>query len=362
MNKYVLILPLVILSVFLGYFASSSKMEQVYAIAAVTTVLVATSGYLLFLKHQKVGDSKRIRKTKVATAFIAVLLFSTLIGVQLVNLVAANPMGFNGGEKPPDADTKPPKISIASPENNTIHNTYTIVLSFNVSVGESTTASFTWIDELSYMGDWQEHRTYINLEEIYYDEPYVGLEELSSKLPPMFSFNITDIPKGKHSITVYATEKGRYVSSPVYWNFYINASASVNFGIDAVSPAVTVLSVENRTYGTSDVPLNFTVNEQTEWIGYSLDGQANITITANMTLTELPAGSHNLTVYAKDAAGNIGASETVHFSIDQKPKLVILGSTLPMEYGYALAAVIVMIIVAMAGYLFVKRKKLGEGT
>lgn len=90
MNKYALILPLVVLSFFLGYFASSSKMEHVYTVATVTTVFVAITGYLLFLKHQKVGDSKQKRKTKVATAFIAVLLFSTLIEVQLVNLVRAN--------------------------------------------------------------------------------------------------------------------------------------------------------------------------------------------------------------------------------------------------------------------------------
>lgn len=92
MNKYVLILPLVILSVFLGYFCSSLQIKHVYAIAAVTTVLVATSGYLLFLKHQKVGDSKRTRKTKGATAFIVAFLFSALIGVQLVRLTAANPL------------------------------------------------------------------------------------------------------------------------------------------------------------------------------------------------------------------------------------------------------------------------------
>jgi len=91
MNKYALMLPLVMLSFFLGYFASNLQMEHVFVIATVTTVIVAIAGYLLFLKHQKGGDSKRTRKTKVATAFIAVLLFSTLIGVQLVNLVGANP-------------------------------------------------------------------------------------------------------------------------------------------------------------------------------------------------------------------------------------------------------------------------------
>jgi len=62
MNKYALTLPLVISSVFLGYFGSSLKMEHVYAIAAVTTVFVATSGYLLFLKHQRVGEDKLKRK------------------------------------------------------------------------------------------------------------------------------------------------------------------------------------------------------------------------------------------------------------------------------------------------------------
>jgi hypothetical protein len=444
MNKYVLILPLVILSFFLGYFASNSKMEHVYTIATVTTVLVAIAGCLLFLKHQTAGDSKRTKTTKVPTAFIAVLLFLTLIEVQLVNLVGANFVPFYEGVKPPDANTKPPEVSITSPKNNSMHNTDNVSLCFKVSVGESTTASSTWIHELYYKGDWQENKTYIDLEEFYEGIP---TKNRSSSLPPEFSFNLTNIPEGKHSIVVYANEKGRGGNNLfIYWDFFINASTSVNFTIDTISPHVSVFSVENRTYGKSSVPLDFTVNEQTKWIGYSLDEQANITITGNTTLTELPdgshslviyakdtagntaisepfyftmdttlpnisvltienktydttdipldftvnepvseiiyvldeqanmtitgnmtltelsEGSHNLTVYAKDTAGNICASETVYFSIDQTPKLVIWGSSFPMTYGYALAAVIVVSIVAMAGYLFVKRKKLGEGT
>ena len=62
MSKYALMLPLVILSVFLGYFGSTSKMEQIYAIAIVTTVFAAIAGYSFFLKHQNGGDSKRVRK------------------------------------------------------------------------------------------------------------------------------------------------------------------------------------------------------------------------------------------------------------------------------------------------------------
>jgi parallel beta-helix repeat protein len=90
MNKYALILPLVALSFFLGYFASSSQMEHICIIATVSTVFVAIAGFLLFLKHQRVGDNKRKRKTKVAIAFIVAFLFSALIGAQFVSLVRAN--------------------------------------------------------------------------------------------------------------------------------------------------------------------------------------------------------------------------------------------------------------------------------
>ena len=78
MNKYALILPLVILSFFLGYFASSSKMEHFYTIATVTTVIVAIAGYLLFLKHQKVSDSKRTKKNSFNNSIhIGAFVFST---------------------------------------------------------------------------------------------------------------------------------------------------------------------------------------------------------------------------------------------------------------------------------------------
>ena len=62
MNKYALTLPLVIFSALLGYFGSSLKMIHVYAITTATTVFVATSGYLLFLKHQKAGEDRLKRK------------------------------------------------------------------------------------------------------------------------------------------------------------------------------------------------------------------------------------------------------------------------------------------------------------
>lgn len=48
---------------------------------------------------------------------------------------------------------------------------------------------------------------------------------------------------------------------------------------------------------------------------YSLDGENNVTIAGNTTLIGLSAGTHNVTVYAWDDAGNVGASDTVSFSV-----------------------------------------------
>jgi len=87
------------------------------------------------------------------------------------------------------------------------------------------------------------------------------------------------------------------------------------FSVDTVAPSITVISPENTTYTTNSVSLNFTVNEPTSWIGYSLDGQANVTVTGNTTLSGLSDGSHSLIVYANDTAGNTGASEIVYFTI-----------------------------------------------
>ena len=45
-----------------------------------------------------------------------------------------------------------------------------------------------------------------------------------------------------------------------------------------------------------------------------MDGQQNVTVTSNITLTGLSSGSHSITVYANDTYGNM-ASETVTFTV-----------------------------------------------
>ncbi len=81
------------------------------------------------------------------------------------------------------------------------------------------------------------------------------------------------------------------------------------------TPKLSVLSPLNQTYNESSVSLVFTVAKPVNWTGYSLDGSQNVTIAGNETVTNIPNGSHNITVYANDTYGNMGASETIYFTI-----------------------------------------------
>jgi hypothetical protein len=88
---------------------------------------------------------------------------------------------------------------------------------------------------------------------------------------------------------------------------------------DTSPPIITILSPLNITYHKSDISLNFTLNEKPFWIGYSLDGYPNVTITGNTILTGLSNGTHNIIVYANDVLENMGKSNKVYFTVSAPP-------------------------------------------
>lgn len=115
---------------------------------------------------------------------------------------------------------------------------------------------------------------------------------------------------------------------------------------DAISPVITFNSPPNKLYLTDSVTFPFTVDENTSWMGYSLDGQDNVSLTENtIDLTGLPDGSHALTIYAMDAAQNIGTSETVYFTVDTRLLWIMITALL-----VAVASITILIYV-------IKRRK-----
>ena len=106
----------------------------------------------------------------------------------------------------------------------------------------------------------------------------------------------------------------------MFWNIDITRYATVEqytpFGYGTVPPNVDVVSPEtNGTYLSGNVSLVFAVNRPASWIGYSLDGQGNITVNGNVTLSGLTSGLHNVTVYVRDEFENVGLSKTISFTV-----------------------------------------------
>jgi len=202
-------------------------------------------------------------------------------------------------------DTTPPTISILSPQNKTYATTY-ISLTFTVD------ESVTWI------GYSTDGRANVAI---------TGNTTL---------FGLSD---GWHNLIVYASDTAGN----------IGASEMVYFRIDTNPPTISILSPENTTYpvtSTNAVPLTFTVNEITSWIGYSFYGQANMTITGNTTLSGLVDGTHSIVVYAKDTAGNTGTSEIIYFTVETKQE--------PFPALIMAAIVIIVAIVAVVIVYFIK--------
>lgn len=267
-----------------------------------------------------------MKRKALEAAFVSVLIFSAIAGTW-VNLTEANPTYKIIGHNGPDAETEPPVIIILSLENGTTYGN-SLNLSFTVNVGESKTAYKTMIMEVYYEADWLPNKVY--LLDSYSNEYMLIVGSYPSSYTD--NVNLIEIPTGKHTITVYARGYGLYVvDENLFWfnSFSIDTSTVIQINkfpnsIDllgiftdetAPPPLISILSLENKTYSTSDISLNFTVNAVVSAVKYSLDGGENVTITENTTLTGLPNGEHTVTVYATDETRNAGTSETFLFTI-----------------------------------------------
>ncbi len=129
------------------------------------------------------------------------------------------------------------------------------------------------------------------------------------------------------------------------------ASFLLNYEQEVTPPKISVLSPLNQTYPEGNVSLAFSINKEANWIGYSLDGEQNVTLTGNTTLTNMTIGLHTLTVFANDTFGDICASQTINFTI-AKPE-PFQTATVAVASGTSAAVVI------GAGFLvyFKKRKR-----
>lgn len=238
-----------------------------------------------------------------------VILLLTISGI---DLSSGNPYSQAIYKGTIDAPSQP-IINISMPPNNSAYNRNSLSFSISVSIEKTNDLKYQeFLSRVYYTCDWLSGDTYIYK---YYNANSNNIPDTISQFDHIL--NLTSIPIGEHYITFYAIEAGFYYPSlSEYYMLSSNASSTIAFTIDTQPPNVSLL-LHNQTYDMSSISLNFTLDQPASKITYVLDGQGNVTISGNTTLSDLSYGTHNLTVYAFDTAGNVGASETVFFTITE---------------------------------------------
>ena len=224
-----------------------------------------------------------MKKTTLATTIIFVVLCLTVVGTQTVEVSKANPI------------SSAVIVSVYSPANLT-YASNSLVLNFTVH--------FTATDEklIKYSLDGKDNVTLTETEFAEFEKDGIYEEINITKPLPLLS-------EGSHQLDIFASPNQKYYLSP--------DNKTVFFTVDTIVPKITFLPIENLTYNSIPIyncnlipiPLNFTLDEPASWMGYSLDAQANVTLSGNTTITGVSGGVHRIVVYANDTAGNMGRSE-----------------------------------------------------
>jgi hypothetical protein len=135
---------------------------------------------------------------------------------------------------------------------------------------------------------------------------------------------------------------GRFYRSWVWFAKTAPGSAVSGFLTDVVT--ISILSPQNQTYTKNSLSVTYDITGDASWIGYSLDGQNNITLTKyTVNLTELPNGSHTLTIYANGTYPNPETSKTINFTINKEPdqfNIILIGALILIPIAAGLGILI----------------------
>jgi hypothetical protein len=283
-----------------------------------------------------------MRKTALATAPISALLLSTIAAIMLVNFAKANPMGLIPKE------LRPIFVTIQTPKDDgrVLRDKFTLTFVVkNPPLGGASSITYR-IQGFTEVAIGPE--SYISSESGSFYTEY-------SNCTYSVTVNAAGLPDGWHSLAV--TVSGKALYSPDQTGVggvgaEIGGSDSIRFLFDIVPPSVLVLLPQNDTYATPNLPLNFTLSEEADWVGYSLDDQQPlVTIAGNTTIVGLSEGQHSLTVYANDTVGRKSNSETIYFNIKQESEEVVAEQTEPFPTLLAVAASVAVATVVALGVL-----------
>lgn len=260
----------------LGVYAMAKTVHGGYALTGERAMLLITDGQGNVLWNQKY-DGQFDNDTRILTSMHAIIeatpdhfvMAGHHDGGQYANVQGQwIQVTLKSGEK-----LIPPQTSIIQPENK-VYTTRDVPLTF------------------------------------YFDEPAKFLGACLNGYNFTIDGNTTlkNLPNGNYNVTVFVTDNDlNHASSQI-----------VSFNVDSnepcLTPKVTITSPVNQNYNTSQVILDFTVDQQIYHATYSLDGQENKTAFPHMSIPVLN-GEHTLTVYAGVITVGPTGSDTVTFNV-----------------------------------------------
>ncbi|MBE3116411.1 hypothetical protein IMZ68_04330 [Candidatus Bathyarchaeota archaeon] len=247
---------------------------------------------------------------KPLTLFCMLMLLTPLLSLPFVEFASANFGHYFA-----------PKMTVISPTTDTVYDTLSILLSVKVEMQNWNWTDWEKLAVMNYSLDGQQDVAVPVTNEIKSNGN--GLATVNG----LATTTISGIANGAHSLYIHGeTTFSQYSSSGT------PLSLTIYFIVNAATPTIQVLSPQQKTYNSIDVPLVFKSNKPLTWAGYSLDQKMVVTSLTSTTITNLFNGVHYLRVYGNDSNGNICASQEIVFTINgKKPPIVTIDSQAIME-------------------------------
>lgn len=273
-------------------------------------------------------------------AFAVSLILVLLVSALFVALTEAADLGY--------VTDLPAIVKIHSPYENQVYSSRNIVFSVSVESPRKDYWEMTSVRITIFLDDKAKSAETIT--------QYLDQQGLVASYESVLRVE----EEGVHSMYILADIE--YLSHHPVWpvSDFVGSGKSdlVSFKVASPVPVVMILSPVQETYSSSDLSLDFTISKSVSWMGFSLDGQDNVTVAGNSTLTDLADGTHQIVVYVTDLAGQTGSSHIRYFTVDTSSPSAPFSTSFPTTLIMAIAVLVSVVTISfgLVAY-FVRRNR-----
>jgi len=226
-----------------------------------------------------------------------------------------------------------PVISIQSPQNGSTYNVTSLPLYFTVQSSNDDFFSVRYIlnsQRPVTIPAWTINQTSLKGYFPTYNYTY-----FYPRYTAVSNTVLRDLSNGDYNLTIenfYDVSTGVQITNSTSITFTIDTACQnatpvfqtpsepyPKLTINSFSSPTKNVATDNERY--AQVDFSFSLNVIPSWVGYSLDGKSNQTISGFSAIygiqawTNVPLGSHTVTLYAKDTSGNWAAPVTFYSTV-----------------------------------------------